>query len=60
MTRWTSCRPAARLWEGGDAVGDSYGTTLSLELLPYFTDGTHRLDGGHLLRVVGHERRSTS
>jgi hypothetical protein len=31
--------PAGRaLWEGGDAVG-TYGTTLALELLPYFTNG---------------------
>jgi hypothetical protein len=31
--------PAGRaLWEGGDAVG-AYGTTLSPELLPYFTNG---------------------
>jgi hypothetical protein len=31
--------PAGRaLWEGGDAVG-AYGTTLALELLPYFTNG---------------------
>jgi hypothetical protein len=30
--------PGRALWEGGDAVG-AYGTTLSPELLPYFTDG---------------------
>ncbi len=30
--------PGRALWEGGDAVG-VYGTTLSPELLPYFTDG---------------------
>ena len=36
--RWTSSRPGRAMWEGGDAVGN-YGTTLSLELLPYFTKG---------------------
>ena len=30
--------PGRALWEGGDEVGN-YGTTLSLELLPYFTKG---------------------
>jgi hypothetical protein len=30
--------PGRALWEGGDAVG-AYGTTLALELLPYFTNG---------------------
>ncbi len=30
--------PGRAMWEGGDAVG-AYGTTLALELLPYFTDG---------------------
>jgi hypothetical protein len=30
--------PGRAMWEGGDAVGN-YGTTLSLELLPYFTNG---------------------
>jgi hypothetical protein len=30
--------PGRALWEGGDAVG-TYGTTLALELLPYFTNG---------------------
>ena len=30
--------PGRALWEGGDAVG-AYGTTLALELLPYFTKG---------------------
>jgi hypothetical protein len=30
--------PGRAMWEGGDAVGE-YGTTLSPELLPYFTDG---------------------
>ncbi|MFM7617822.1 MAG: hypothetical protein ACKO72_10245, partial [Actinomycetes bacterium] len=31
--------PAGRaIWEGGGAI-DNYGTTLALELLPYFTDG---------------------
>ena len=39
---------------------NSYGTSLALELLPYFTHGKHRLDGGHLLRVVGARRRTTS
>jgi hypothetical protein len=30
--------PGRAMWEGGDAVG-AYGTTLSPELLPYFTKG---------------------
>ncbi len=30
--------PGRALWEGGDAIGN-YGTTLALELLPYFTNG---------------------
>jgi len=30
--------PGRALWEGGDAIG-AYGTTLALELLPYFTNG---------------------
>jgi hypothetical protein len=30
--------PGRALWEGGDAIG-AYGTTLSLELLPFFTKG---------------------
>ena len=33
--------PGRAMWEGGDAVG-AYGTTLSPELLPYFTNGPHR------------------
>jgi hypothetical protein len=38
MKKMGSLPPGRALWEGGDAVG-TYGTTLALELLPYFTDG---------------------
>lgn len=38
MKKMGSLPPGRALWEGGDAVG-SYGTTLALELLPYFTKG---------------------
>jgi hypothetical protein len=38
MKKMGSLPPGRALWEGGDAVG-TYGTTLALELLPYFTNG---------------------
>jgi hypothetical protein len=38
MKKMGSLPPGRALWEGGDAVG-AYGTTLALELLPYFTNG---------------------
>jgi hypothetical protein len=38
MEKMGSLPPGRALWEGGDAVGN-YGTTLALELLPYFTKG---------------------
>jgi len=38
MKKMGSLPPGRALWEGGDAVG-AYGTTLALELLPYWTNG---------------------
>ena len=38
MEKMGSLPPGRALWEGGNDVGN-YGTTLALELLPYFTNG---------------------
>ena len=37
-TRWAACPPGRAMWEGGQAI-DTYGTSLALMLLPYWTDG---------------------
>ena len=38
MKKMGTLPPGRAMWEGGDAVG-TYGTTLALELLPYYTKG---------------------
>ena len=46
------------LWEidNRDGVGNGkYGTTMALMLLPFWTDGCIAVDGGPLLRGVGHD-----
>ena len=42
------------MWEYEPQL-DRFGTPMALMLLPYWTDGLHRLDGGAVLRVVGHD-----
>ena len=41
------------LWENNGANGQ-YGTTMALMLLPHWTDGCIAVDGGPVLRGVGH------
>ena len=53
IDRWTRCRRVACCGRAASSTSAAYGTPLALMLLPYWTDGRIRLDGGPVLRVVG-------